>query len=51
MAVIDGAEVAKHKTDKDCWVVINGKVWDVSGRFARSTHVCRQKRLIKIRLP
>ncbi|GAP89592.2 putative cytochrome b2 [Rosellinia necatrix] len=30
MAIIDGAEVARHNTKADCWVVINGKVWDVS---------------------
>ncbi|KAI8624997.1 glycolate oxidase [Xylariaceae sp. FL1651] len=30
MALVDGAEVAKHSTKQDCWVVINGKVWDVS---------------------
>ncbi|KAI1360688.1 glycolate oxidase [Xylaria arbuscula] len=30
MAPIDGDEVAKHDTDKDCWVVINGKIWDVT---------------------
>ncbi|KAI0506034.1 glycolate oxidase [Xylaria bambusicola] len=30
MAVMYGTEVAKHSTEKDCWVVINGKIWDVS---------------------
>ncbi|KAK5628715.1 hypothetical protein RRF57_004430 [Xylaria bambusicola] len=34
MAVMDGAEVAKHNTEKDCWVVINGKIWDVSDFLA-----------------
>jgi cytochrome b involved in lipid metabolism len=24
------AEVAKHKTDKDCWVVIKGNAYDVT---------------------
>ncbi|KAI3322346.1 glycolate oxidase [Xylariaceae sp. AK1471] len=30
MAVVDGAEVAKHNTKQDCWVVINGRIWNVS---------------------
>ena len=27
-------EVAQHKTDKDCWVVVNGKVLDVTDFMA-----------------
>ncbi|KAI0424770.1 glycolate oxidase [Xylaria sp. FL1042] len=34
MMFIDGAEVARHGTEKDCWVVIHGKVWDVSDFLA-----------------
>ncbi|KAI1340168.1 glycolate oxidase [Xylariaceae sp. FL0016] len=30
MASINGAEVARHNTKQDCWVVIHGKVWDVT---------------------
>ncbi|KAJ2986036.1 hypothetical protein NUW58_g5223 [Xylaria curta] len=30
MTEFDGTEVAKHNTNEDCWVVINGKIWDVS---------------------
>jgi len=28
------AEVAKHKTDKDCWVVIKGVAYDVTNFLA-----------------
>ena len=27
---IHGSEVAKHNTDEDCWVVINGRAYDVT---------------------
>ncbi|KAH8887605.1 glycolate oxidase [Thozetella sp. PMI_491] len=30
MATIHGAEVAKHGKQDSCWVVIHGKVWDVT---------------------
>ncbi|RWA04184.1 hypothetical protein EKO27_g10920 [Xylaria grammica] len=30
MAFVDGTEVARHNTEQDCWVVIHGKIWDVS---------------------
>ena len=31
---ISAAEVAKHKTGDDCWVVIKGKVYDVTNFLA-----------------
>lgn len=29
--IISKDEVAKHKTATDCWIIVNGKVYDVSG--------------------
>jgi cytochrome b involved in lipid metabolism len=30
MGEYSAAEVAKHNTDKDCWVIVNGQVLDVT---------------------
>ncbi|PSS02108.1 FMN-dependent dehydrogenase-domain-containing protein [Coniella lustricola] len=30
MAQLDGAEVAKHSTSDDCWVIVHGKAYDVT---------------------
>jgi cytochrome b involved in lipid metabolism len=35
MSGISTAEVAKHATPEDCWIVVNGKVYDLT-RFAPS---------------
>lgn len=43
MGFVDGAEVAKHNTTEDCWVVINGKVWDVSGRCCLFCHFSEEE--------
>ena len=30
MSMMNGLEVAKHNTRESCWVVVNGKVYDVT---------------------
>ncbi|KAH8660030.1 cytochrome b2 [Xylariales sp. PMI_506] len=30
MAIVEGAEVSKHRSADSCWVVIHGNVWDVT---------------------
>ena len=30
MSMLNGLEVAKHNTRESCWVVVNGKVYDVT---------------------
>jgi len=34
MSRIDGAEVAKHSSKKDCWVVLDSKAYDVTNFLA-----------------
>jgi len=29
--LLDGAEVAKHDDKKSCWIVLDSKVYDVTG--------------------
>lgn len=31
MVNIDGAEIAKHNDAKSCWIVLDSKVYDVTG--------------------
>jgi cytochrome b involved in lipid metabolism len=31
MAPLDGAEVARHDNKKSCWIVLDSKVYDVTG--------------------
>ena len=34
MSQIDGAEVAKHYSKKDCWIVLDSKAYDVTNFLA-----------------
>jgi L-lactate dehydrogenase (cytochrome) len=34
MSRIDGAEVAKHTSKNDCWIVLDSKAYDVTNFFA-----------------
>lgn len=29
--MISASEIAKHSTKDSCWIVLHGKVWDVTG--------------------
>ncbi|KFA60763.1 hypothetical protein S40285_06322 [Stachybotrys chlorohalonatus IBT 40285] len=35
VTMLDGAEVAKHASRESCWVVLHGKVWDVTDFIAQ----------------
>lgn len=31
MAPLDGKEVSRHNSRESCWIVVRGKVYDVTG--------------------
>lgn len=31
--MLNGKEVARHNSRESCWIVVRGKVYDVTGRF------------------
>jgi cytochrome b involved in lipid metabolism len=52
--VISVEEISKHKTPEDCWIVVDGNVWDIT-EFApehpgggESTHMSFQFQLYAI---
>ena len=46
-AVFTSAEVAKHDTAEDCWIVYKGKVFDVTSYLASNKHPSGNQEIIE----
>lgn len=44
VAVVQAEDVAEHASKASCWVVIHGKVWDLTGEtnIPSSSHTSRR---------